>query len=86
MKCAICTGRSEVINSRPTSDGAAIYRRRRCSSCGARFSTYERPSESSGKKRRERIALAVCGALANFRGNAAEALSLTVRTLREMGI
>ena len=33
---------SQVKDSRPTDDGAAIRRRRQCEACGARFTTFER--------------------------------------------
>ena len=33
---------SQVKDSRPTEDGAAIRRRRQCEDCGARFTTFER--------------------------------------------
>ena len=33
---------SQVKDSRPTEDGAAIRRRRQCEGCGARFTTFER--------------------------------------------
>src|SRR3546814_20013089 len=33
---------SQVKASRPTEDGAAIRRRRKCEDCGARFTTFER--------------------------------------------
>ena len=33
---------SQVKDSRPSEDGAAIRRRRQCEACGARFTTFER--------------------------------------------
>jgi transcriptional repressor NrdR len=33
---------SQVIDTRPTSDGVALRRRRQCAKCGQRFTTYER--------------------------------------------
>ena len=43
MKCPFCThDDSQVKDSRPTEDGAAIRRRRQCEGCGARFTTFER--------------------------------------------
>lgn len=43
MKCPSCGhDESQVKDSRPTEDGAAIRRRRQCESCGARFTTFER--------------------------------------------
>ena len=43
MKCPSCGhDDSQVKDSRPTEDGAAIRRRRQCEACGARFTTFER--------------------------------------------
>jgi transcriptional repressor NrdR len=43
MRCPFCTYEdSQVKDSRPTDDGAAIRRRRQCEGCGARFTTFER--------------------------------------------
>jgi transcriptional repressor NrdR len=43
MRCPYCAGEdTQVKDSRPTEDGAAIRRRRVCSSCGGRFTTFER--------------------------------------------
>lgn len=43
MKCPSCGHEdSQVKDSRPAEDGAAIRRRRQCESCGARFTTFER--------------------------------------------
>ena len=43
MKCPFCAhDDSQVKDSRPTDDGAAIRRRRQCEGCGARFTTFER--------------------------------------------
>ena len=43
MKCPYCTSEdTRVINSRPSDEGNAIRRRRECSSCARRFTTYER--------------------------------------------
>ncbi len=42
MKCPICAAPdSRVLDSRPVSDGASIKRRRECTACGKRFTTYE---------------------------------------------
>jgi transcriptional repressor NrdR len=42
MICPVCnTDGDRVIDSRPTPDGKAIRRRRECSACGNRFTTYE---------------------------------------------
>ncbi|MBT4355254.1 MAG: transcriptional repressor NrdR [Rhodospirillaceae bacterium] len=43
MRCPFCGHNdSQVKDSRPTEDSAAIRRRRFCSSCGGRFTTFER--------------------------------------------
>ena len=43
MRCPFCSHEdSQVKDSRPTEDGAAIRRRRQCEACGARFTTFER--------------------------------------------
>jgi transcriptional repressor NrdR len=43
LRCPFCAhDNSQVKDSRPTEDGAAIRRRRQCESCGARFTTFER--------------------------------------------
>jgi transcriptional repressor NrdR len=42
MKCPICNHTEDkVIDSRPSSDGSSIRRRRECLACGKRFTTYE---------------------------------------------
>ncbi|MGV8145110.1 MAG: transcriptional regulator NrdR [Alkaliphilus sp.] len=46
MNCPFCSyGESRVIDSRPTDEGYAIRRRRECSSCNKRFTTYEKIEE-----------------------------------------
>src|SRR3546814_11074013 len=43
MRCPFCGHEdSQVKDSRPTEDGAAIRRRRQCEACAARFTTFER--------------------------------------------
>ena len=43
MRCPFCgNDESQVKDSRPSEDGAAIRRRRLCPSCGGRFTTFER--------------------------------------------
>ena len=43
MKCPFCGHlESQVKDSRPSEDGAAIRRRRLCPECGGRFTTFER--------------------------------------------
>lgn len=42
MRCPFCSiGDSKVIDSRAAEEGATIRRRRECSNCGRRFTTYE---------------------------------------------
>lgn len=43
MRCPFCVHNdTQVKDSRPTEDSTAIRRRRQCTSCGARFTTFER--------------------------------------------
>jgi transcriptional repressor NrdR len=43
VKCPFCGhAESQVKDSRPSDDGAAIRRRRSCPDCGGRFTTFER--------------------------------------------
>ena len=43
MRCPYCAGKdTNVKDSRPTDDNAAIRRRRACPDCGGRFTTFER--------------------------------------------
>ncbi len=43
MRCPFCAhDDSQVKDSRPTEDNASIRRRRQCTHCGARFTTFER--------------------------------------------
>ena len=43
MRCPYCSNDdSQVKDSRPTEDGVSIRRRRVCSGCGGRFTTFER--------------------------------------------
>ncbi|MCJ8053585.1 transcriptional regulator NrdR [Shinella curvata] len=43
MRCPYCSSEdSQVKDSRPAEDGAAIRRRRICPDCGGRFTTFER--------------------------------------------
>ena len=42
MKCPFCSGEEDrVIDSRSVKDGSAIWRRRECTACGQRYTTYE---------------------------------------------
>lgn len=44
MWCPFCSHEdTRVVDSRLTSDGMQIRRRRQCAECGARFNTYESP-------------------------------------------
>lgn len=46
MKCRYCSCLdSRVVDSRPSEDGTAIRRRRECTCCGKRFTTYEKIEE-----------------------------------------
>jgi transcriptional repressor NrdR len=48
MRCPFCRDRhNRVVDSRMSADGATIRRRRRCSSCKRRFTTYERIEETA---------------------------------------
>lgn len=43
MRCPVCgVDQDRVVDSRPASDGEAIRRRRECTACGGRFTTFER--------------------------------------------
>ncbi len=43
MRCPFCgSAETQVKDSRPVEDGAAVRRRRQCGGCGARFTTFER--------------------------------------------
>ena len=42
MICPCKKGETSVVDSRPTEDGTAIRRRRLCTTCGERFTTFER--------------------------------------------
>ncbi len=43
MRCPFCHGEdSQVKDSRPAEEGSVVRRRRQCSNCGARFTTFER--------------------------------------------
>ncbi|EAQ30079.1 hypothetical protein NAP1_04865 [Erythrobacter sp. NAP1] len=63
MRCPFCAHEdTQVKDSRPTEDNTSIRRRRQCSSCGARFTTFERvqlrevtivKSGEKGEERRE---------------------------------
>ncbi len=43
MKCPFCNNlETQVKDSRPTEDGSSIRRRRLCTNCGSRFTSFER--------------------------------------------
>jgi transcriptional repressor NrdR len=42
MHCPRCGSPSHVLETRSADDGAAVRRRRECSKCGERFTTFER--------------------------------------------
>lgn len=42
MICPACAQPTRVLESRPADEGAAVRRRRECSACGRRFTTFER--------------------------------------------
>ncbi|HXW32704.1 MAG TPA: transcriptional regulator NrdR [Acidimicrobiales bacterium] len=47
MRCPWCQSLDDrVVDSRLAEDGAAIRRRRECTACGGRFTTYERLDEA----------------------------------------
>lgn len=46
VRCPICSGLDDkVVDSRLADDGSAIRRRRECTGCGSRFTTFERLEE-----------------------------------------
>ncbi|PKM81132.1 MAG: transcriptional regulator NrdR [Firmicutes bacterium HGW-Firmicutes-13] len=46
MKCPYCGSlENKVVDSRSTDEGSAIRRRRECTGCGKRFTTYEKIDE-----------------------------------------
>jgi transcriptional repressor NrdR len=48
MRCPFCRNRgNRVVDSRMSSDGVMIRRRRMCTSCKRRFTTYERVEEAT---------------------------------------
>src|SRR5262245_23333003 len=50
MKCPFCQADNDkVIDSRASHEGAAIRRRRECISCQRRYTTYERPEDTTIK-------------------------------------
>jgi transcriptional repressor NrdR len=46
VRCPVCSALDDrVVDSRTADDGTAIRRRRECTGCGGRFTTYERVEE-----------------------------------------
>ncbi len=93
MRCPWCSELEDrVVDSRLAEDGAAIRRRRECSSCGRRFTTYERVEEvplfvlkRSGRKEPFERAKVVRGVLAaaKNRGISEEAISALASEVEE---
>jgi transcriptional repressor NrdR len=52
MNCPLCDAPSKVLESRRAESGAVTRRRRHCSSCGHRFTTYERCEDSLRVRKR----------------------------------
>lgn len=50
MFCIYCGSETDVVNSRPKQKIPAVWRRRRCNSCKAIFSSREKPDLSSSIK------------------------------------
>jgi transcriptional repressor NrdR len=75
MRCPFCSNEdTQVKDSRPTEDGAAIRRRRQCDKCGSRFTTFERV------QLRELIVLKRSGRRVPFdRDKLARSLSIALR-------
>jgi len=47
MRCPFChVDQDRVVDSRSSSDGTVVRRRRECLNCGKRFTTYERVEET----------------------------------------
>lgn len=47
MRCPFCkVDNDKVVDSRQSSEGAVVRRRRECVACGKRFTTYERVEEA----------------------------------------
>ncbi len=60
MQCPYChIDEDRVIDSRATEGGSVVRRRRQCSACGKRFTTYERAETETGlqviKRDRKRV-------------------------------
>lgn len=56
MRCPFCAGLdTRVVDSRSAQEGRAVRRRRECTGCGSRFTTYERSEGAMVRKRDGRI-------------------------------
>ena len=54
MRCPYCdAGSTRVVDSRPTEAGAVVRRRRNCTGCGNRFTTYERADVTLSVRKRD---------------------------------
>src|SRR5262245_39279412 len=75
MRCPFCQNEdTQVKDSRPTEDGAAIRRRRHCDKCEQRFTTFERV------QLRDLVVLKRSGRRAPFdRDKLARSLSIALR-------
>ena len=75
MRCPFCQNEdTQVKDSRPTEDGAAIRRRRQCDKCESRFTTFERV------QLRDLVVLKRSGRRAPFdRDKLARSLSIALR-------
>jgi transcriptional repressor NrdR len=53
VQCPLCEASSRVLESRSADGGDAVRRRRECSSCGHRFTTYERYEQALFVRKRD---------------------------------
>lgn len=47
MECIYCKSDTEIYNSRSSKKNSSVWRRRRCKTCVAQFTTYELPDYAS---------------------------------------
>lgn len=66
MNCPECQAETIVADSRVSSRGNSVRRRRECPGCAHRFTTYE--MEHGETKRDEELAQAIQGVLDEWRG------------------
>lgn len=98
MRCPECRAdETKVIDSRPADDGDAIRRRRNCTVCGIRFTTYERCERALMVRKRSgdlepfdaaKLSAGVGAALADRPSSATEVSSLVgeiERSIRTKG-